>query len=262
MEKIFTVDAFTDKKFSGNPAGVCLLNENKDDGWLLNVAAEMNLSETAFVKKIDEGFSLRWFTPKVEVELCGHATLASSHILWQEKILKPDEEAVFHTEYKGILTAKKNGDEIVLNFPINPPSKSADNPDLEKALGVKPVYLGMTDHHFLVELYSDDEVKKVDPDFSLLKKLPKFGTIITAKSNNKNYDFISRFFAPSKGINEDPVTGSAHCVLAPFWSERLGKRSMKAFQASERGGSMTVTIEGDRVLLSGKAITILKGELV
>lgn len=262
MQKIFTVDAFTDKKFSGNPAAVCLLEENKDDGWLLNVAAEMNLSETAFLKKADDGFSLRWFTPKTEVELCGHATLASSHILWQEGILKPDEEAVFNTVFKGILTAKKKLDEIELNFPVNIPVHSEENPDLEKALGIKPKYLGTTEHHYIVEVNSEEEVRNVKPDFNLLELLPKYGTIVTCMSDNKNYDFISRFFAPSKGIKEDPVTGSAHCVLTPYWSGKLKKKTMRAFQASERGGFMTVTLQGDRVLLSGKAITVLKGELV
>jgi len=262
MERIFTVDAFAGKKFTGNPAAVCLLEENKDDGWLLDVAAEMNLSETAFVKKNGDGFSLRWFTPKSEVELCGHATLASSHILWEEGILKPDEEAIFHTVFKGILTAKKAGDEIELNFPVNVPVHSADNPDLEKALGIKPKSLKITEHHYLAELNSEDEVRNVKPDFNLLELMPKYGTIITSSSDNKNYDFVSRFFAPSKGIKEDPVTGSAHCVLTPHWSEQLNKKTMKAFQASERGGFMTVTLEGDRVLLSGTAITILKGELM
>ncbi|MEO8209217.1 MAG: PhzF family phenazine biosynthesis protein [bacterium] len=254
MLKIFTVDAFTDKVFSGNPAAVCLLEKVLDDSLLQSIAAEMNLSETAFIIKSDDGFNLRWFTPKSEVELCGHATLASAHILWQEKILKPDEEAVFQTVFKGKLTAKKNEEEIVLNFPVNSPKPS-------QILNVKPIYLGVTDHHYLVELNSEEEVRNVDPDFSLLNKLEKYGTIITAKANNKNYEFVSRFFAPSKGINEDPVTGSAHCVLAPYWSEKLNKKIMNAYQASKRGGYITVKVEGDRVLLEGKAVTVLKGEL-
>lgn len=261
MLKIFTVDAFTDKMFSGNPAGVCLLNNNLDDSILQNIAAEMNLSETAFVKKLDNGFSLRWFTPVSEVELCGHATLSSAHILWQEGILKPDEEAVFHTVFKGILTAKKSGDEIELNFPVNIPKPSEAINELETALGIKPVNLETTDSHYILELYSETEVRNVKPDFALLGKLEKFGTIITAKSDNKDYDFVSRFFAPAKGINEDPVTGSAHCVLTPYWNKKLGKKILKAFQASQRGGSLTLTLEGDRVLIAGKAITVLKGEL-
>ena len=262
MIKTFTVDAFTDKMFSGNPAAVCLLENDIEDNLKQSIAAEMNLSETAFVKKLNDGFSLRWFTPTSEVELCGHATLASAHILWQEGILKPDEEAVFHTVFKGKLTAKKSGDEIELNFPVNIPVQSEDNPELEKALGVKPVRLFTTDHHYLVELNSIGELKNVSPDFELLEKLEKYGTILTCGSGNKDHDFISRFFAPAKGVKEDPVTGSAHCVLAPYWNSKLNKKTMKAFQASERGGDLTVTMEGDRVLIAGKAVTILKGNLM
>jgi len=264
MTKIFTVDAFTDKPFSGNPAGVCLLENNKDDGWLLNVSAEMNLSETAFVKKESDGFSLRWFTPKVEVELCGHATLASSHILWQEGILKPGEEAVFNTVFSGRLTAVKNEDEITLNFPSIPVKDSHSTPELENALGIKPVYVGdcgVGEYNQLVELESEEQVKNLKPNFSLLAMLPKFGTIITAKSDNNNYDFVSRYFAPAKGINEDPVTGSAHCSLAPYWSAKLNKNAMNAYQASERGGYLKVRLKGDRVLLIGKAVTVLEGTL-
>ncbi len=261
MIRIFTVDAFTDKPFSGNPAAVCLLEENKDDGWLLNIAAEMNLSETAFVRKEKDWFSLRWFTPKTEVELCGHATLASAHILWEEDILKRNEEAVFHTVFKGTLTAKKNGDEIILNFPVTVPNDSGRNEMLETALGIIPLNIGTTEHHYIAELNSEEDVKNIKPDYGLLERLSKYGTIITSKAENKNYDFVSRFFAPAKGINEDPVTGSAHCVLAPYWSERLNKKTMNAFQASQRGGHLTVTLDGDRVLLAGKAVTVLKGEL-
>ncbi|HMS34090.1 MAG TPA: PhzF family phenazine biosynthesis protein [Ignavibacteria bacterium] len=262
MIKTFTVDAFTDKMFSGNPAAVCLLEKEIEDSLMLNIASEMNLSETAFVKKINDGFSLRWFTPKVEVELCGHATLAGAHILWQEGILKPEEEAVFHTVFKGKLTAKKIGDEIELNFPVNAPFPSEQNKELETALGIKSLSLSTTDHHYLVELNSEDELKNVSPDFDLLGKLEKYGTILTCRSEKNNLDFISRFFAPAKGIKEDPVTGSAHCVLTPFWSAKLNKKTMKAFQASERGGNLTVTLDGDRVLIAGKAVTVLNGNLM
>lgn len=264
MTKIFTVDAFTDKPFSGNPAGVCLLEKNKDDGWLLNVAAEMNLAETAFLRKEPGGFNLRWFTPKVEVELCGHATLASCHILWQEGILRPDEEAVFNTVFSGRLTAKKNGDEITLNFPSIPVKESKSTPELEKALGVKPQFVGdcgVAEYNWLVELSSEEEVKNLKADFNLIAKLPKFGVIVTAKSEGKNYDFLSRYFAPAKGVNEDPVTGSAHCSLAPYWAAKLDKKEMNAYQASERGGYLKVRLEGDRVLLIGKAVTVLEGYL-
>ncbi len=261
MLKLFTVDAFTDKMFSGNPAAVCLQETELEDSLLQNIAAEMNLSETAFVKKSDDGFGLRWFTPKSEVELCGHATLASAHILWQEGIIQQNDEAVFHTVFKGKLTAKKNGDEIILNFPVNAPVPADRNEQLEKALGVKAVNLAVTGHHYLVELDSEEEIRRVMPDFTLLGKLEKYGTIITAKTENKNYDFVSRFFAPSKGIDEDPVTGSAHCVLAPYWSSKLNKKTMKALQASGREGRLSVTCEGERILIAGKAVTVLKGEI-
>ena len=261
MIKTFTVDAFTDKMFSGNPAAVCLIEKDLDDTTMLNIAAEMNLSETAFVKKLNDGFSLRWFTPKSEVELCGHATLASAHILWQEGILSQDEEAVFHTVFKGKLTAMKTGDEIELNFPVNIPVQSAENPELEKALGVKPFRLSITDNHYLAELRSEEELKSVSPDFELLEKLEKYGMILTCRSESKDIDFISRFFAPAKGVKEDPVTGSAHCVLTPYWSSKLNKKTMKAFQASERGGNLTVTLAGERVLIAGNAVTVLSGNL-
>lgn len=268
MLKIFTVDAFTDKIFSGNPAAVCLLdpetNKDKelDENLMLKIASEMNLSETAFVKKLNdqEGFSLRWFTPRSEVELCGHATLSAAHILWQEKIIPDGEEALFHTVYKGKLTAKKTDNGIELNFPVNIPVESEPYGEFESALGIKPVCLSLTDHHYVAELNSEEEVLKVKPDFKALEKLDKYGTIITAASDN-NYDFISRFFAPSKGIPEDPVTGSAHCALTPYWSKKLNKTSMKAYQASERGGSLEVTLKGDRVLITGKAVTVLSGHI-
>lgn len=259
---IFTVDSFTDKMFSGNPAGVCLLDEREfDDSVLQSIAAEMNLSETAFVKKSDKGFDLRWFTPKSEVELCGHATLASAHILWQEGILKENEEAVFHTVYKGVLTAKREGKQIILDFPVNRPVEANPNSSLEKALGIRPKFVSMSDSHYVAELETAGDVRNLDPDFKLLLSLDKFGTIITSKSDDSKYDFISRFFAPAKGVNEDPVTGSAHCVLAPYWSKKLGKNVMNAFQASERGGAMKVTLAGDRVLLAGEAVTVLSGKL-
>lgn len=262
MLSIFTVDAFTDKMFSGNPAGVCILKSELSAELMQSIAAEMNLSETAFVRKINDGFSLRWFTPKTEVELCGHATLASAHILWQEGIIRSEDEAVFHTVYKGKLTAKKTGDEIELDFPVNVPVPSEEKNELENALGAKPFTLSVTDHHYLAELCSEEELLSVAPDFDLLGKLEKFGTILTCRSENKDYDFLSRFFAPAKGVMEDPVTGSAHCVLTPYWSKKLNKKTMKAFQASERGGQLTVTLEGDRVLIAGQAVTVLSGNLL
>lgn len=265
MNNLFIVDAFTDKPFSGNPAAVCILQESKPDEWLQKFAAEMNLSETAFVKKDSNGFSLRWFTPEVEVELCGHATLAASHVIWQNEFINQNQDLVFHSVYSGTLTASKNKDEITLNFPSIPTSISESTPDLEKALGAVPVSVhncGKSEYNFLVELESESQIRNLKPDFNLMAKLPKFGVIITAKSDNIDYDFVSRYFAPAKGINEDPVTGSAHCSLAPYWSKKLGKTEMKAFQASKRGGSMIVRIENDRVFLTGKAVTITEGKFL
>lgn len=261
MIKIFTVDAFTDVPFRGNPAAVCLPDENLDEGLMQKIAFEMNLSETAFVVKNGDGFSLRWFTPESEVELCGHATLASAHILWQEKILGKSETAVFHTLYKGILKAELTKKGITLDFPVNIPQKSSEVPELTEALGLKPKTILTTEDHYLAEFNSEEEIINAFPDFALLKKLTKFGIIITSVSENEKFDFISRFFAPKKGINEDPVTGSAHCVLAPYWSEKLGKNTLSAFQASKRGGELLLTLKNDRVLITGNAVTIMSGIL-
>ena len=261
MIKIFIVDAFTDVSFKGNPAAVCLPDKDLDEKLMQKIAFEMNLSETAFVVKKDDGFGLRWFTPESEVELCGHATLASAHILWQEKILGNSDTAVFHTLYKGVLTADLNRNGITLDFPVNIPKKSSDAPELNKALGIIPINLLTTEHHYLAVLNSEKELVNALPDFALLRKLTKFGIIITSLSDNAKYDFISRFFAPQKGINEDPVTGSAHCVLAPYWSEKLGKNTLKAFQASKRGGELLLTLKNERVLITGNAVTIMSGIL-
>ncbi len=259
--KIFTVDAFTNVPFAGNPAAVCLLDEEVSDGWMTDVAAEMNLSETAFLLKKNDGYSLRWFTPKVEVQLCGHATLASAHILWQKGILSKDEEARFHT-LSGLLSVNYIEGEYEMNFPAYESKPSNGNTELIKALGIEPVSLCETDHHYICELTSDEEVLKINPSFEILMGLEKFGTIITAKSSDGNYDFISRFFAPAKGINEDPVTGSAHCALAPYWMNKLNKNILTAYQASERGGVIKLRVEGDRVFLKGSAVTITEGELL
>ncbi|MBK9331282.1 MAG: PhzF family phenazine biosynthesis protein [Ignavibacteria bacterium] len=261
MIKIFTVDAFTDTPFKGNPAAVCIPDHEISDSQMQSIAFEMNLSETAFLTVRNDCFGLRWFTPKAEVELCGHATLASAHILWQENIIPDSQEAVFHTMYKGILKALKNGNEITLDFPANIPSPSDGNEILLKALNVNPVNVFVTDNHYLIELNSETELRNVNPDFSLLKTFPKYGTILTCRSDDQEIDFVSRFFAPAKGVDEDPVTGSAHCVLAPYWSDKLGKNKMNAYQASERGGKLTVEFSGDRVLISGSAVTVTKGEL-
>lgn len=258
--EIYQVDAFTNKPFKGNPAAVCILSELKDDSWMQNVANEMNLSETAFLYKEKEGYNLRWFTQKQE-DLCGHATLASAYVLWETQRVSKDEEISFNTK-SGLLTAKKNEEWIELNFPTEA-EKEVEAPDmLIKALGIKPKYTGRNRLDFLVEVESEEVVRNIRPDFKLLENVKTRGVIVTSKSSSKKYDFISRFFTSEVGTNEDPVTGSAHCCLAPFWEKKLNKNEFLAYQASERGGIIKVRLEKDRVYLSGKAVMILDGRLL
>jgi PhzF family phenazine biosynthesis protein len=257
---LYQVDAFTDKIFSGNPAAVCILPMPADETWMQHVAREMNLSETAFLHKEGDGYRLRWFTPKVEVDLCGHATLASAHILFERGFLGEDEKARFYTR-SGLLTARCSGSWIELNFPSEPAADSTAPEDLIRALGIKPKYVGKNRFDYIIEVASEDDVGKMRPDFSMLSRVTTRGVMVTSLSRSGAYDFVSRFFAPGVGINEDPVTGSAHCCLGPFWKEKLGKSELTAYQASERGGVVKVRVEGDRVSLSGQAVTVLKGEL-
>ncbi|HKF37743.1 MAG TPA: PhzF family phenazine biosynthesis protein [Ktedonobacteraceae bacterium] len=258
---IFQADAFTSKPFAGNPAGVCLIPEPADEGWMQNVAREMNLSETAFLLRQDDGYNLRWFTPAVEVDLCGHATLASAHILWEAGHLAAGEQARFHTR-SGLLTADRRGEWIEMNFPANREEPASVPPGLEEALGVPLKYTGKSRFDYLVEVDSEDIVRNMQPDFTLLAKVSTRGVIVTSLASSEGYDFVSRFFAPQVGINEDPVTGSAHCCLSPFWSKRLGKNELIGYQASARGGVVRVRLSGDRVYLGGQAVTVLHGELV
>ena len=259
--RLVQVDAFSDKAFAGNPAAVCLLPAPRDDAWMQSVACEMNLSETAFLVKQEDGFDLRWFTPAVEVNLCGHATLASAHVLWEEGLLQPGEPARFHTR-SGLLTAERRADWIELNFPAHPPEPVAAPPDLTRALGVAPNYVGKSGGgDYLVEVESEEVVRATRPNFTLLATVPARGVMVTSRAAAHAFDFVSRFFAPQSGINEDPVTGSAHCCLGPFWGERLHKTEFVAYQASERGGVVRVRLDGDRVLLGGQAVTVLRGEL-
>jgi PhzF family phenazine biosynthesis protein len=259
--KIFTVDAFTDKLFSGNPAAVCLLNEELSEEMMLSIAAEMNLSETAFVIKSGNDFNLKWFTPKVEVQLCGHATLATSHILWEQGILSQGEVARFNT-LSGLLTVTNDNDEYEMNFPAYSIENVSPNEKLADALDVKPINFAETEHHYLCEIESEEQLKNITPSFETLMGLEKFGTIVTAKSSTDHYDFVSRFFAPAKGINEDPVTGSAHCSLGPYWMNKTGKNEFVAYQASERGGVVKIKMKDGRVFLKGRAVTFLNGELL
>jgi len=259
---IYQVDAFTDRAFAGNPAGVCLLQQPADAEWMQSVAAEMNLSETAFpLRRADGDVDLRWFTPAVEVALCGHATLATSHILYTKGILAADEIARYHTQ-SGLLEARQIDGMIELNFPATPP-KNGDTPDgLLDALGIgDATYVGRPRFDYLVEIESETQVKSLKPDFSRLRTLGVRGVIVTAKSVGEELDFISRFFAPGAGIDEDPVTGSAHCALTPYWANKLGKNELRAYQASARGGAVRCTLSGDRVKLAGHAVTIFEGEL-
>jgi len=265
--RIVQVDAFTDTPFAGNPAAVCLLPEAADDTWMLNVAREMNLSETAFLVRCDDGFDLRWFTPEIEVDLCGHATLASAHVLWEDGVVPPDEPIRFHTRVSGVLGAERDGEWIELDFPSRP-AKEGDIPELvAEAVGGDPVRAGRGDvgggfDGYLLEYASEDEVRDLTPNFSLLGSVPDGYVTATAKSSTLGYDFVSRFFAGAAGIDEDPVTGSAHCTLGPWWSERLGKSDMMGYQASARGGFVRVRVREDRVLLGGKAVTVMRAELI
>jgi PhzF family phenazine biosynthesis protein len=258
---LYQVDAFTDQPFAGNPAAVCLLPGPRDDPWLQRVAGEMNLSETAFLVPRPDGFHLRWFTPTIEVPLCGHATLASAHVLWETGRLGTGEPARFHT-LSGLLTAERQGDAILMDFPARPAEPCPDEHGLAAALGARPVHVGKNGLDYLVEVESAAVVRSLRPDHARLAALPVRGVIVTSAADGGGFDFVSRFFAPGSGIAEDPVTGSAHCCLGPFWGRRLGKTELRGFQASARGGVVRVQLRGDRVLLGGRAVTVLRGELL
>lgn len=259
--KIFQVDAFTDKAFSGNPAAICILDELKENQWMQNVAREMNLSETAFLIKEQEGYNLRWFTPETEVELCGHATLASAHILWENGHVSLDKEITFYTK-SGELRANLKTGWIELDFPREEAREIEAPNGLIEALKVKPIFVGKNRFDYLIEVSSEEELRFLEPDFSILSKLPSRGVLVTVASQHKEYDFISRCFFPAIGINEDAVTGSAHCCLGPYWGEKLKKPELFAFQASKRGGTLRVKLEGDRVFLGGKVVTVFCGNLL
>ena len=259
--KMFQVDAFTDKPFAGNPAAVCILTEMRDADWMQKVAQEMNLAETAFLLKQENGFNLRWFTPTIEVDLCGHATLASAHVLWEAAYLKPDQPARFSTR-SVLLTCELKCARIEMDFPAEPEEKTSPPPGLEMALGITARYVGKNRFDYLVEVDSEDTVRKLKPNFGLLGEIPTRGFIVTSRATSPGYDFVSRFFAPRAGIPEDPVTGSAHCCLGPFWKTRLHKDEFVAYQASARGGVVRVRLGGNRVYLGGQAVTVLRGELV
>ncbi len=257
---LFHVDAFTDRPFAGNPAAVCLLPTWKEDRWLQAVAREMNLSETAFLVKQPDHFDLRWFTPTVEVDLCGHATLASGHILWQQGLVAGDE--IHFSTKSGILKAIRHGEDIELDFPLKPEEAVQAPPGLLEALDTSARYVGKNQFDYLVEVESEAALRRIAPDFKRLAAVPVRGIIVTSTSADPRFDFVSRFFAPASGVDEDPVTGSAHCCLADFWRKRLGKTEFVAFQASARGGVVKVRVVRDRALLGGRAVTVARGELL
>ena len=259
--EIVQVDAFTDRPFSGNPAAVCVLDGPAEESWMRHVALEMNLSETAFLHPNDNGYNLRWFTPTTEVDLCGHATLASAHVLWEQGHIGPDKEARFSTK-SGLLLARQANGWIELDFPARPETEAVPPDGLVEALGAVPLYVGRNGSDYLVQVESEETVRKLNPDIGLLVKVDCRGVIVTARAGTSEYDFVSRFFAPRSGISEDPVTGSAHCCLGPFWAKRLDKQEFTAYQASARGGMLRVRVRDDRVYISGQAVTVLRGELV
>ena len=256
--KMYQVDAFTDKLFHGNPAAVCLLDEWLSEEQMQKIGTENNLSETAFLVPKGDDYEIRWFTPVVEVELCGHATLASAHVLFEHNNY-PNEKVIFHSQARGELTVTKDGKSLTLNFPADTIQKVDAPESLLKAFNIKPkeCYKGKTD--FLLIYSSQEEIEKIEPDFNLILLSGARGVIVTAKGNDT--DFVSRFFAPGAGINEDPVTGSAHTTLTPYWSEKTGKKVLTAKQISKRQGDLKCELCGDRVKITGKAVTYLIGEI-
>ena len=260
--RIVTVDAFTNVPFSGNPAAVCVMQEARSDEWLRNVAREMNLSETAFLVPRNGDFDLRWLTPAVEVDLCGHATIGSAHVLWQDGHLLGGKQARFHTR-SGLLTADRRGDWIELDFPAKIATAADAPPELLAALGVPaPVAVTRNQFDYMVEVESEQQLRSLKPDHTALRRIPVRGVIVTARSSAAEFDFVSRFFAPQSGIDEDPVTGSAHTALGPYWAAKLGKKEMTGYQASARGGVVRVRLNGDRVILGGQAVTIMEATLL
>ena len=257
---IVQVDAFTDRPFAGNPAAVCILPAPADARWMQDVAREMNLSETAFLVRQRDGFDLRWFTPAVEIDLCGHATLASAHTLWEDGDLPQGTQARFHTR-SGLLTADRRGAWIELDFPATRAESATAPAGLTAAVGVNPRFVGRSRFDYLLEVDGEHVVRGLTPDFGALARVDARGVIVTSRAAASSYDFVSRFFAPRSGVDEDPVTGSAHCALAPYWTAQLGRPELVGYQASARGGTVRVRLQGDRVILGGQAVTVLRGEL-
>jgi PhzF family phenazine biosynthesis protein len=257
-QPIYVVDAFAERPFAGNPAAVCPLTGPADASWMQSVAAEMNHAETAFLYPTEGAWRLRWFTPTVEVDLCGHATLAAAHVLWESGRAQLGTPLSFQTR-SGVLTVASSGERYEMNFPTLPVSEIQPPADFAKVLGAAPVWVGRNDMDLFAELSNEATVRFLKPDLSRLAGYPVRGVIVTAPA--AEFDFVSRFFAPASGVPEDPVTGSAHCALGPYWASKLGRTTLNGFQASPRGGRVRVTVRGERVLLGGGAVTVLSGEL-
>lgn len=258
---LWGIDAFANGPFTGNPAAVCHTDAPADPNWMQRVAAEMNLSETAFLAPASEGWSIRWFTPLAEVALCGHATLASAHFLWESGILANEQPARFFTQHSGGLICQYREGRIEMDFPARVATETAIPDGLAEALGVAPMWVGRSADDYLIQVSAEETVRALRPNLSVIGQLPVRGVIVTARSGGI-YDCVSRFFAPAVGVPEDPVTGSAHCTLAPFWAERTGKTALRAWQASRRGGEVHLQVAGSRVLLGGNAVTVWRGEMV
>jgi PhzF family phenazine biosynthesis protein len=260
---VHLVDAFAEEAFTGNPAAVCLLDRPAGTAWMRSVAAETNLPMTAFLSPRDEprGYDLRWYTPVAEARLCGHATLASAHVLWSTRAVAPGAPISFSTR-AGVLTAVPDGRLIALDLPARPVAAAPAPAGLRDALGVDPLWTGRTDGDWIVEAERPEDVVGARPDSGLVASLPGEGVILTARGGADGADVTSRYFAPSDGLPEDPVTGSAHCALGPFWAERLGRSRLTCHQASRRGGVLRVEARGDRVRVAGRAVTVLEGRLL
>ncbi|HEY0553882.1 MAG TPA: PhzF family phenazine biosynthesis protein [Thermoanaerobaculia bacterium] len=260
---LYQIDAFTDRAFRGNPAAVCLLPEPRDADWMQDVAREMGLPATAFLAPAADGYDLRWFTPAVELELCGHGTLAASHALWEAGLLAPEATARFHTR-GGVLTAVRRVDAmerpwIELDFPARPVAEVEPPAGLAEAFAAAPLFIGRHGDNYLLELASEGEVRAAAPDLPRLSALKLHGVIVTARAEAGPFDIVSRYFVPGAGLHEDAATGSAHCMLGPYWTPKLGKPELLAYQASARGGTLKVRVEGERVRLGGQAVTVSKG---
>ncbi|WCK56765.1 PhzF family phenazine biosynthesis protein [Aneurinibacillus sp. Ricciae_BoGa-3] len=258
---IFHINAFTDKPFSGNPAAICILDTPQEKQWMQRMAQEMNQPVTAFIfRRTNNLYDLHWFTPTTELDLCGHGTLGSAHVLWQQDYLTPDKGIQFYTK-SGLLTVKQVSDGIQLDFPANPPVDAEVPAELKQALGIPAKHVAKNSLGYILEVESEEIVKKIQPNFELLSFIPVTGVIVTSPSSYTDFDFVSRYFAPRIGINEDPVTGSAHCGLGPYWSAKLQKKKLIGYQASSRGGIVKLELRENQVLLTGQAITILEGKV-